>query len=259
MPTHDFESLGSVLQRLGVAVPPPGEHLPAEPDPDPSCLKCRDVGWVSQDGRAVECFACGVVTTRRMARIWAGSRVPEAMRGYSLESYLERTGDAPLVENIRAVWDATDRWLLFVGPVGLGKTGLAIALLNDHLRTGAAGLYVVTPTFLSRIRATYTRSGDGEVDELDVLASVNEAPLLVLDDLGKTALSPWGQEKLFTLVNERYLNGRRTIVTSNLDLHDTERACKDGCRCLEAHLDPATWDRIRGMSEAFSLSGESLR
>ncbi len=256
MPTHDFESLGDVLKRLGVTLPPPGE---LEPDPDPACFACRDAGYVSRDGAAVECFTCGLVQTRRAARIWASSRVPAAMRAFSLDSFLALTGDSALVENVRAVWDASDRWLLFVGPVGLGKTGLAVSLLNDHLRTGSTGLYVVTPTFLARIRATYTRTSDGEVDELDVLGSVVEAPLLVLDDLGKVALSPWGQEKLFTVVNERYLHGRRTIVTSNLGLHDVERACGDGCRCLEAHLDPATWDRIRGMSEIFNLAGESLR
>jgi hypothetical protein len=191
MATHDFESLGSVLQRLGVAVPPPGEHLPAEPDPDPSCLKCRDVGWVSQDGRAVEC-PCGIVTTRRMARIWASSQVPETMRGYTLDSYLERTGERPARREHPRRLGRPDRWLLFVGPVGLGKTGLALALLLEHIRSGAAGLYVVTPSYLSRIRATYTRVKDGEVDEMDVLASVIEAPLLVLDDLGKTALSRVG-------------------------------------------------------------------
>lgn len=257
MSTHDFESLGDLLKRLNISTEV-APHAIASLDPPPVCNRCRDAGWVSQEGRPAEC-PCGIVRSRRSARIWASSQVPETMRGYSLESYLRRAGDSALVENIRTVWDASDRWLLFVGTVGLGKTGLALALLNDHLRTGETGLYVVTPTFLSRIRATYTRTSDGEVDEVDVLGSVAEAPLLVLDDLGKVSLSAWGQEKLFTVINERYLHGRRTIVTSNLDMHDVERACKDACRCLEAHLDPATWDRIRGMSEIFCLAGESLR
>lgn len=257
MTIHGFESLGDVLKKLGVALP--AATTVPEPDPSPTCLKCRDAGYVSQDGRAVECFACGIVQTRRMARIWSSSAIPETMRGYTLESFAERSGKHELAADIRAVWADSARWLLLVGHVGLGKTGLAIALLNEHLRAGAAGLYVVTPTFLSRIRATYTRTNDGEVDEMDVLASVTEAPLLVLDDLGKVALSGWGQEKVFTIINERYLHGRRTILTSNLDMHDTETVCKDSCRCLEGHLDPATWDRIRGMSEVFRLTGESLR
>ena len=79
MATHGFESFGDVLKRLGVTLPPPGS-LPPEPDPDPSCLKCRDAGYVSLDGRAVECFACGVVQTRRMARIWSSSAVPRCSR-----------------------------------------------------------------------------------------------------------------------------------------------------------------------------------
>jgi DNA replication protein DnaC len=161
------------------------------------------------------------------------------------------SGKQQLVDDVRAAWGGTDRWLLLTGPVGLGKTGLAVSLLLEAMRAGSGGLYVVTPSFLSRIRATYTRGkGDDETDEMAVLASVIEAPVLVLDDLGKVTLTEWGQEKLFTLVNERYIAGRRTIVTSNLDTEDGS---------LEGHLWPATWDRIRGMSEVFRLTGSSLR
>jgi DNA replication protein DnaC len=252
MADHDFESLGDVLKRLGIKSLLGGDDaLAVEDAPAPlQCARCRDVGWLSRDGHPVEC-PCGLVHGRRMARIWNDSQVPETMLGFTLDSFLahpKNAEKAQLVADVRAAWDDSDRWLLFVGPVGLGKTGLAISLLLESIRSGRGGLYVVTPTFLSRIRATYTRASDGEVDELDVLRSVIEAPLLVLDDLGKVSLSEWGQEKLFTLVNDRYLAGRRTIVTSNLDL--------DG---LEGHLWPATFDRIRGLSDVFRLTGGSLR
>lgn len=271
MPSHGFESLGDVLKRLGLDRAAAQLADPTAPAPEadeaPACPACHGSGYLRRDvpitdpqfGRMAECFTCGTVQTRRMARIWASSQVPETMRGFTLDSYAARSGKHQLVADVRAAWADGSRWLLFVGSVGLGKTGLAISLLLEEIRAGRGGLYLVTPTFLSRIRATYTRAGDGEIDEMDVLASVIEAPLLVLDDLGKVALSPWGQEKLFTLVNERHLAGRRTIVTSNLDLHDPSGACRDRCGCLEAHLEPATWDRIRGMSDVFRLTGDSLR
>lgn len=260
MTEHGFMALGDVLRKLGVSLAP-AEAADFDPEPVAGCARCRDAGWVSRDGQTVPC-PCGLIQQRRMARIWASSQVPETMRGYTLDSFLLHPRNrhrAQLVADIRGVWRDSDRWLLFVGSVGLGKTGLGVSLLLEHVRAGSGGLYVVTPSYLSRIRSTYTRVRDGEVDEMDVLASVIEAPLLMLDDLGKVALSEWGQEKLFTLVNERYLAGRRTIVTSNLDMHDDETTCKDGCRCLEAHLWPATWDRLRGSSEVFRLTGESLR
>lgn len=269
MPSHGFESMGDVLKRLGLASATfsPAAPPAAKDDDPPACPHCHGSGYLRRDvppedprfGRPAECFTCGTVQTRRMARIWASSQVPETMRGYTLDSFAERSGKAQLVADVRAAWADERRWLLFIGPVGLGKTGLAISLLLEEIRAGRGGLYVVTPSFLSRIRATYRERPDGEIDELDVLASVVEAPLLVLDDLGKVALTAWGQEKLFTLVNERHLAGRRTIVTSNLDLHDSDGACRDRCACLEAHLESATWDRIRGMSDVFRLTGDSLR
>lgn len=255
MTANGFESLGDVLKRLGIRFETSPEAVAPAP---PSCERCRDGGYLRRDvpatdrefGRPVEC-PCGVVQTRRMTKIWASSQIPSTMRHYSLASFALLSGKQQLVDDVRASWAGGDRWLLLCGPVGLGKTGIAVSLLLEEMRAGSAGLYVVTPTFLSRIRATYTRTKDGgEVDELDVLASVIEAPLLVLDDLGKVALSEWGQEKLFTVVNERYLAGRRTIVTSNLDTEDGS---------LEEHLWPATWDRIRGMSDIFRLTGASLR
>lgn len=262
MPDHGFESLGAILGKRRVKNLIGGDALDETGYVEPIvCPRCRDHGYLRRDvpardpdfGRPVEC-PCGLVGRRRQERIWAMSQVPATMRHFTLASFLEHpknAGKAQLVADIREVWTATDRWPLLVGPVGLGKTGLAISLLMEEINAGRGGLYLVTPTFLARIRATYTGVNDGEVDEMDVLASVIETPLLVLDDLGKVALSEWGQEKLFTLVNERYAAGRRTIVTSNLDV--------EGEHTLEGHLWPATWDRLRGMSEVFRLTGESLR
>jgi hypothetical protein len=257
MALHGFESLGDVLKRIGVKFDTTTAPV-AEAPPAPTCARCMDSGYLRRDvpatdrdfGRLVEC-PCGTIQTRRMTKIWASSEIPPTMRHYSLASFALRSGKQALVDDVRASWDEGTRWLLLTGPVGLGKTGIAVSLLLEAMHAGSGGLYVVTPSFLSRIRATYTRVKDGEVDEMDVLGSVISAPLLVLDDVGKVALSEWGQEKLFTVINERYLAGRRTIVTSNLDV--------EGERSLEDHLWPATWDRIRGSSDIFRLTGESLR
>ena len=254
------EQLADLTARMDRSRPPiwpDHPEYPKAPDAEaPVCARCNGGGYLRRNvqpghpdfGRPVEC-PCGLIQGRRMQRIWEHSQVPETMRGYTLESFAELTGKHELVSALRD-WQASKRWALFVGPVGLGKTGLAIALLNEQIASGSGGLYVVTPSYLARIRATYKRVEAGEIDETDVLRSAVEAPLLVLDDLGKVKLTDWGQEKLFTVVDERCSIGRRTIVTSNLDTEDGS---------MEQHLWPATWDRIRGQSEVFRLTGSSLR
>ena len=245
MTAHGFESLGETLKRLGISLPT-GGSVAVEDEPV-GCSRCRDAGWLSRNGTPVEC-PCGLVAQRRLDIVWARSQVPLMMREWTLASYVERSGRAELVAEIRRVWDETDRWLLLTGPVGVGKSGIAASLLNEHLAAGQGGMYVVAPTLLERIRSTY--DAEEKVSEATVMSGLVQTPLLVLDDLGKGKLTEWGQEKLYTLISERYHARRRTIVTSNYGLSDG---------ALEAHLWEATFDRLRGASESFEIDGESLR
>lgn len=259
----DFQSLGDILRQPHIAElaarafggPPSADAEPGASDQN--CARCRDSGFLTRSvpvghpdfGRPIEC-PCGLMATKRRLRIWKASQIPHTMSDWTLASWLALPPNAEkgqLVDDLRA-WLAGERWLLLVGDVGLGKTGLAIALLLQWMRDGKAGLYMVAPSFLSRIRSTYRPNRDDDLDEDAVLDSAVTAPLLVLDDVGKVRLSDWGQEKLFTLVNERYIAGRRTVITSNFDVD-----------ALEEHLWDATWDRIRGASDVVKLTGDSLR
>ena len=263
-PDGDLQSIGAVLRATGLherlaRLQAAGGDPVADPDPQPdaaepetTCSRCRDVGWLRANhptghplvGQTVEC-PCGLVADRRRRQTREQAGVPSAMAEYTLDSFVATSADRAIVARLRC-WQAASRDLLLIGSVGVGKTGLALALLLDALREGRGGRYVVAPTLLARLRATYR--ADGADDELAVLEALCSAPLLVIDDLGKVALSDWGQEKLFTLANERHLRGVRTIWTSNLDV--------DG---LAAYLWPATWDRIRAVADVIRLTGESRR
>lgn len=271
MADHGFQSLGDVLKSPAlqaalaqlVRVEGEGAADATHDEPSPSCARCHGTGLLRRDvpathpkfGQPAEC-PCGIVEARRRARIWESSELPPKFERFSLDAFAALTGKHDVVADLRE-WQRSDRWLLLVGDVGVGKTGLAVSLLIEWLKAGQQGLYVVTPDFLSRIRATYNRSGD-EVDELEVLGSVISAPLLVLDDLGTVTLTEWGKEKLFTLVNQRYLRGLRTIVTTNLPIEHGD-GDPQGTVYLPDHVGVRTWDRMRGQSDVMVLTGESLR
>ena len=190
-----------------------------------------------------------------VGRIWETAEIPAKLQRYTLESYLTLPGaNAALVEKLRRCLAVERAWLLLFGAAGTCKTGLSIALMVAAMAAGKSGLYVVVPDFLERLRATY--GGDGGPGELAVMASAAEVDVLLLDDVGKASLSPWGREKLFTLVNRRDAQERRTIVTTNLSLPE-----------LEQHLGSPTFDRLRGNacdpstgeSFAIELTGDSRR
>ena len=108
-----------------------------------------------------------------------------------------------------------DGWLLFRGNYGSGKTHLAIAIANYRLKLGDDVLFMTTPDLLDHLRATYGPASEIAYDEL--FERVRNTSLLVLDDLGTESPTPWAQEKLFQLLNHRYLHRLPTVLTMNLD------------------------------------------
>ena len=110
---------------------------------------------------------------------------------------------------------AVDKGLVLYGPHGVGKTHLAVGILKEVIRTkGGRGYFFETRELLKLVRDTYNRST--EETEMEVLAPVLDADLLVLDDLGAEKTSEWVQETLGLVVNTRYNAKRATIFTSNL-------------------------------------------
>ena len=249
----DIKSLGGYLKELNIPELLSFDPAPADPkDERFGCRRCRDAGYLARrEGRwhteLVEC-GCGLVLQRRVDRLFKSSALSPEMRDWTLESWADCSGKQRQALNIRQSWDTTNRWLLLTGPVGVGKTGIAVSLLNERLARHEGGLFVVAPALLQRIRATY--GGDEDGNESAVMDALIQTPLLVLDDVGKVKLTEWGQEKLYTLISERCGAKRRTIVTSNYGVTDG---------ALAEHLWPATFDRLRGASELFEMSGESLR
>ena len=107
-------------------------------------------------------------------------------------------------------------WLVFVGPSGCGKTHLAASIVHRSIELGRPALFMVVPDLLDHLRSAYApdRADDYSYDHL--FEQVREAPLLVLDDLGAQASTPWAQEKLFQLFNHRYNLELPTVVTVSI-------------------------------------------
>lgn len=105
-------------------------------------------------------------------------------------------------------------WLLIQGMNGCGKTHLAAAIANRVLADGTDVMFAVVPDLLDHLRATYAPGHAVGYDAL--FEQVRDAGLLVLDDLGAQALSPWAQEKLYQVVNYRSNSRKPTVVTTDL-------------------------------------------
>ncbi len=211
---------------------------------DNDCPICGGVGFVTYDlpidhpdfGRAFPCDCQREkFEERRAARLRALSNL-DVVADKTFETFeLHPVHYTPeqiallreCYSRAREYAEMPEGWLLFQGNYGSGKTHLAIAIANYRLQLGDDVIFMTTPDLLDHLRATYGPSAEVAYDEL--FERVRNAALLVLDDLGTESPTPWAQEKLFQLLNHRYLHRLPTVLTINLD---------------EAHLDPRLRSRL---------------
>jgi DNA replication protein DnaC len=153
-------------------------------------------------------------------------------------------------------WLAEGMGLTLTGNVGTGKTHVAAGLVKLACGLGIEARFLTMAELLAAIKATYDREraaphrrggadAPGEADLLDELAGL---PLLALDDLGTENPTSWARDRLYTLVNRRYLGQRPTIVTTNLSLE-----------ALADRLGERTVSRLWGASLVVNLRGADYR
>jgi DNA replication protein DnaC len=111
-------------------------------------------------------------------------------------------------------------WLLIQGGYGCGKTHLAAAIANACLDRGVQVMFVNVPDLLDHLRNAYSPNVEESYDQR--FASVRDTQLLILDDLGTQNTTPWAEEKLYQILNTRYVEKRPTVITTNLDLDDLD-------------------------------------
>lgn len=112
-----------------------------------------------------------------------------------------------------------DGWLVLQGGYGCGKTHLAASIGNFAVAVGVPTLFITVPDLLDALRFAYN---DPESTFEQRFEDIRQAPLLILDDFGTQNATPWAQEKLFQLINYRYINRLPLVVTTNLAAHDID-------------------------------------
>jgi len=147
-----------------------------------------------------------------------------------------------------------EKGLCFIGPHGVGKTHLAVAVLRELIRQkGARGLFYDTTVLLREIRSTYDPSVAGE--EFSILRPVLTADVVVLDDLGKDRFTDWVEETMTLIVTTRYNQKKLTIFTSNFE--DTPDVSDPGA--LICRVGARVHSRLHEMCEFLEYDGADYR
>jgi len=78
---------------------------------------------------------------------------------------------------------------------------------------GVSTLFLTVPDLLDWLRFSY--SDEAETSFEQRFDEIRNIPLLIMDDFGTQSASSWAQEKLFQILNYRYINQLATVITSN--------------------------------------------
>ncbi|MGC9220237.1 MAG: ATP-binding protein [Solirubrobacteraceae bacterium] len=143
--------------------------------------------------------------------------IPERYRDVAFDRFPVTEMDTPIVNATRRFIERIDanldagRGLWFMGPVGTGKTTLAMLVTKAALERGRSAARYSLPGLLSQIRKTFDSGSHN-----DLLERLTAVDLLHIDDIGAEQTTPWVLEELYTIINSRYEEQRSVVVTTNI-------------------------------------------
>ena len=224
---------------------------------EPDCDRCFGTGMEVVAGRGARKCACRQSDLRR--RLFEQARVPRRHGGCALSNYQPAADNASQMLAFKQAYrlvreyPAIERGLLFAGPVGVGKTHLAVAILRGLAEKGMPGLFCEYGSLLREIQDSYNPVS--RTSETSVLAPVYEAEVLVLDELGASKPTEWVLDTMTHIVGRRYNDKRLTIFTTNY----TDERQSAFSETLQDRVGARLRSRLYEMCNTVLIEGEDYR
>ena len=204
-------------------------------EPQFVCKKCSDTGFIELENKTVtcECFknllsACACEELNRISPLSLST-----FDSFNLGYYSDKPDDKGNVPYIRMskIYDyclsyaknfsENSKGILMKGNTGLGKTHLSLAIANELIQKGFSVVYVSAPDILTKLEKEHFSYGYS--NEQDVLQSLIECDLLILDDLGTEFSTPYTSAAVYNLFNTRVNMNKPMIINTNLNPKELEQ------------------------------------
>lgn len=232
----------SILSKAGLS----GDYLEMQY----TCKLCKDTGFIQ--GAKCKCFKMKAIEL-----LYEQSGIRELLKqdNFSNLSYdyysgedLERFKNA--VETCRGFvrnFNSDYHNLFFYGTVGTGKSFLSGCVARELIEKGNLVIYFSSTKLFSELSA-----GTFDYKNRDELSSIRSdlygCDLLIIDDLGTELTNSFVSSELFSILNERHLRKKATIISTNLSLMN-----------LQDRYSDRIFSRITSNYEVCKLTGQDIR
>ena len=218
-------------------------------DDSPICDRCGGLGYV---GSAMcECLAelCRQEQKKELTFLNVGK---ESFEQFRLDYYPEENNIRRIMERTfqacrRYAYSFSEKSanLLFSGDTGLGKTFLSACIARTVADSGYSVMYESAGHLFANLERAKFANDENARKEAE---KYNVCDLLIVDDLGTEMPGTFVTSALYTLINDRMLAGKPTIISTNLNTED-----------FAHRYSPQIASRLRGGYTRIPFVGEDIR
>ena len=205
--------------------------------------KCADERRERKEAKRREYERMSYMT---MLRSEAFRDVPAS--GWRFESAAVTTSQLAKARGYAQNWDEFKKagiGLLLFGNVGTGKSYAAGCIANALIDKEVSVLMVGMSDMVNRMQGNFGADRDS------YMTSLMRPELLILDDLGAERNTSFGKERVFDVINRRWLTGKPMIITTNIPIATMQKAVSLDERRI--------YDRILKVCVPIRFNGENFR
>ena len=243
------ESLASLREQKGrllLDADLPADYL----EPVFSCPDCRDTGYIGRE-------KCHCLRQAEISLLYEQSGIEDMLKrnNFSLLSYEYYTGEAlalfrHAVETCQSFiknFNSDYRNLFFYGTVGTGKSFLSGCVAKELMDQGHSVIYFGAAGLFDLLSSVSFDTKSRE-ERQNTYSDLYRCDLLIIDDLGTELTNQFTASQLFSLLNERNLGKKSTLISTNLSLAE-----------LRDRYSDRIFSRITSNFEVCRLAGEDIR
>lgn len=243
------ESLASLREQkkqLLLSADLPTDYL----EPVFSCPDCRDTGYIGRE-------KCHCLRQAEISLLYEQSGIEDMLKrnNFSLLSYEYYTGEAlalfrHAVETCRSFiknFNSDYRNLFFYGTVGTGKSFLSGCVAKELMDQGHSVIYFGAAGLFDLL-SSVSFDVKNRDERQSTYSDLYRCDLLIIDDLGTELTNQFTASQLFSLLNERNLGKKSTLISTNFSLAE-----------LRDRYSDRIFSRITSNFEVCRLAGEDIR